>query len=95
MTWLWLYLFTDGRSSFNWLTGSNIDPLVDYMVSSSSDSLSSSLLFVHKRSEKSRRALLKSVGPDFGKKRLGLPGDKVDNKAKGKVAEMCLKSPTV
>ncbi|XP_036089192.1 DNA-dependent protein kinase catalytic subunit [Rousettus aegyptiacus] len=73
---------TDGRSSFNWLTGSNIDPLVDYMVSSSSDSLSSSLLFVHKRSEKSRRALLKSVGPDFGKKRLGLPGDKVDNKAK-------------
>ncbi|KAM7075469.1 DNA-dependent protein kinase catalytic subunit isoform 1-T1 [Molossus nigricans] len=74
---------TDGRSSFNWLTGSSIDPLVDYMVSSSSDSLSSSLLFAHKRSEKLQRAPLKSVGPDFGKKRLGLPGDKVDNKAEG------------
>uniref|UniRef100_A0A2K6EWI3 DNA-dependent protein kinase catalytic subunit n=1 Tax=Propithecus coquereli TaxID=379532 RepID=A0A2K6EWI3_PROCO len=72
----------DGRSSFNWLTGSSIDPLVDYTVSSS-DSLSSSLLFAHKRSEKSQRAPLKSVGPDFGKKRLGLPGDEVDNKVKG------------
>ncbi|XP_054451411.1 DNA-dependent protein kinase catalytic subunit [Pteronotus mesoamericanus] len=74
---------TDGRSSFNWLTGSSIDPLVDYMVSPSSDSLSSSLLFAHKRSEKSPRVALKSVGPDFGKKRLALPGDKVDDKAKG------------
>ncbi|XP_045857456.1 DNA-dependent protein kinase catalytic subunit isoform X2 [Meles meles] len=73
----------DGRSSFNWLTGSSIDPLMDYAVSSSSDSSSSSLLFAHKRSEKSQRAPLKSVGPDFGKKRLGLPGDEVDNKAKG------------
>jgi len=72
----------DGRSSFNWLTGSSIDPLVDYTVSSSSDSSSSSLLFVHKRSEKLQRAPLKSVGPDFGKKRLGLPGVEVDNKAK-------------
>ncbi|XP_044600073.2 DNA-dependent protein kinase catalytic subunit [Equus asinus] len=74
---------TDGRSSFNWLTGNSIDPLVDFTVSSSSDSLSSSLLFAHKRSEKSQRVPLKSVGPDFGKKRLGLPGDEVDNKAKG------------
>lgn len=55
------------------------------MVSSSSDSLSSSLLFAHKRSEKLKIAPLKSVGPDFGKKRLALPGDTVDNKAKGKV----------
>ncbi|XP_070248944.1 DNA-dependent protein kinase catalytic subunit [Myotis yumanensis] len=74
---------TDGRSSFNWLTGSSIDPLVDYTVSSSSDSLSSSLLFAHKRSEKLKIAPLKSVGPDFGKKRLALPGDTVDNRAKG------------
>uniref|UniRef100_A0A8C0R1S1 DNA-dependent protein kinase catalytic subunit n=1 Tax=Canis lupus dingo TaxID=286419 RepID=A0A8C0R1S1_CANLU len=73
----------DGRSSFNWLTGSSIDPLVDYTVSSS-DSSSSSLLFAQKRNEKSQRAPLKSVGPDFGEKKLGLPGDKVDNKAKGK-----------
>uniref|UniRef100_A0A8C0TF90 DNA-dependent protein kinase catalytic subunit n=1 Tax=Canis lupus familiaris TaxID=9615 RepID=A0A8C0TF90_CANLF len=72
----------DGRSSFNWLTGSSIDPLVDYTVSSS-DSSSSSLLFAQKRNEKSQRAPLKSVGPDFGEKKLGLPGDKVDNKAKG------------
>ncbi|KAI5763568.1 PRKDC protein [Gulo gulo luscus] len=72
----------DGRSSFNWLTGSSIDPLMDYTVSSS-DSSSSSLLFAHKRSEKFQRTPLKSVGPDFGKKRLGLPGDEVDNKAKG------------
>ncbi|XP_044101560.1 DNA-dependent protein kinase catalytic subunit isoform X1 [Neovison vison] len=73
----------DGRSSFNWLTGSSIDPLMDYTVSSSSDSSSSSLLFAHKRSEKFQRTPLKSVGPDFGKKRLGLPGDEVDNKTKG------------
>ncbi|XP_066122188.1 DNA-dependent protein kinase catalytic subunit isoform X1 [Saccopteryx bilineata] len=74
---------TDGRSSFNWLTGSSVDLLMDYTVSSSSDSLSSSLLFAHKRSEKSQRIPLKSVGPDFGGKRLGLPGEEADNKAKG------------
>ncbi|GAB5583955.1 DNA-dependent protein kinase catalytic subunit isoform X1 [Prionailurus iriomotensis] len=72
----------DGRSSFNWLTRSSIDPLMDYTVSSS-DSSSSSLLFAHKKSEKAQRSPLKLVGPDFGKKRLGLPGDEVDNKAKG------------
>ncbi|XP_007947257.1 DNA-dependent protein kinase catalytic subunit [Orycteropus afer afer] len=74
---------TDGRSSFNWLTGSIIDPLADYMVSLASDSLSSSLLFVHKRREKSSRASLKSVGLNFGKKKLVLPGDEVDSKVKG------------
>ncbi|XP_006880480.1 PREDICTED: DNA-dependent protein kinase catalytic subunit-like isoform X2 [Elephantulus edwardii] len=75
---------TDGRSSFNWLTGSSVDPLADYTVPLSSDSLSSSLLFVHKRRENSSRASLKSVGPNFGKKKLGLPGDELDNKVKGK-----------
>ncbi|XP_073924597.1 DNA-dependent protein kinase catalytic subunit isoform X2 [Castor canadensis] len=73
----------DERSSFNWLTGSSIDPVAAYTVSMSSDSLSSSLLFAHKKSEKSQRIPWKSVGPDFGKKKLGLPGDEVDNKAKG------------
>ncbi|XP_058131499.1 DNA-dependent protein kinase catalytic subunit [Dasypus novemcinctus] len=73
----------DGRSSFNWLTGSSIDLLADYTVSSSSDSLSSSLLFAQKRREKPPRTSLKSVGPNFGEKRLRLPGDEVDNKAKG------------
>ncbi|XP_037658373.1 DNA-dependent protein kinase catalytic subunit [Choloepus didactylus] len=73
----------DGRSSFNWLTGSSIDPLADYTVSSSSESLSSSLLFAQKRKEKPPRTSWKSVGPNFGEKRLGLPGDEVDDKAKG------------
>ncbi|XP_053414339.1 DNA-dependent protein kinase catalytic subunit [Nycticebus coucang] len=72
----------DGRSSFNWLTGSSLDPLAD-RVASSSDSLSSSLLFAHKRSERSQRAPLKTVGPDFGKKRLSLPGDELNDKVKG------------
>jgi DNA-dependent protein kinase catalytic subunit len=76
-------LVADERSSFNWLTGSSIDPVAAYTVSMSSDSLSSSLLFAHKKSEKSQRIPWKSVGPDFGKKKLGLPGDEVDNKAKG------------
>ncbi|MBZ3885751.1 DNA-dependent protein kinase catalytic subunit [Sciurus carolinensis] len=73
---------SDGRSSFNWLTGSSIDPMADYTISSSSDSLASSLLFAHKRKEQSQRAPWKSVGPDFGEKKLGLPGDEVDNKVK-------------
>ncbi|KAM6216536.1 DNA-dependent protein kinase catalytic subunit isoform 2-T2 [Rhynchocyon petersi] len=73
---------TDGRSSFNWLTGSSIDPLEDHTVSTPPDSMTSSLLFVHKRREKSPRTSLKLVGPEFGKKRLGLPGDEMDNKVK-------------
>ncbi|RMC15431.1 hypothetical protein DUI87_07622 [Hirundo rustica rustica] len=72
-----------GRSSFNWLTGSSIDTLAEYAVPSSSESLSSSMLLVSKRSEKFKQATFKSVGPDFGKKRLGLPGDEVDSKTKG------------
>ncbi|XP_053571003.1 LOW QUALITY PROTEIN: DNA-dependent protein kinase catalytic subunit [Bombina bombina] len=71
-----------GRSSFNWLTGSSIDTLADYTAETSSESLSSALLFT-KKSEKLRRGLLKPVGPDFGKKRLGLPGDETDGKTKG------------
>ncbi|XP_030070017.1 DNA-dependent protein kinase catalytic subunit [Microcaecilia unicolor] len=72
-----------GRNSFNWLTGNSIDTLAEYGVPSSSESLSSSLLFASKKSEKSRRTSLKPLGPNFGKKRLGLPGDEVDSKAKG------------
>ncbi|XP_004680100.1 PREDICTED: DNA-dependent protein kinase catalytic subunit [Condylura cristata] len=73
----------DERSSFNWLTRSSIDPLTDYTVSSSFESSSSSLLFAHQKNEKSQRTSLKLVGPDFGKKRLGLPGDEMDKEAKG------------
>uniref|UniRef100_A0A8C3EIM9 DNA-dependent protein kinase catalytic subunit n=1 Tax=Corvus moneduloides TaxID=1196302 RepID=A0A8C3EIM9_CORMO len=72
-----------GRSSFNWLTGSSIDTLAEYAVPSSSESLSSSMLLVSKRSEKFKQGTFKPVGPDFGKKRLGLPGDEVDSKTKG------------
>ncbi|KAM9024210.1 DNA-dependent protein kinase catalytic subunit [Ara ararauna] len=72
-----------GRSSFNWLTGSSIDTLAEYAVPSSSESVSSSMLLVNKRSEKFKQATCKPVGPDFGKKRLGFPGDEVDGKTKG------------
>uniref|UniRef100_A0A8C3JZN1 DNA-dependent protein kinase catalytic subunit n=1 Tax=Calidris pygmaea TaxID=425635 RepID=A0A8C3JZN1_9CHAR len=72
-----------GRSSFNWLTGSSIDTLAEYTVPSFSESLSSSMLLVNKQSEKFKQATFKPVGPDFGKKRLGLPGDEVDSKTKG------------
>uniref|UniRef100_A0A7M4FFG4 DNA-dependent protein kinase catalytic subunit n=1 Tax=Crocodylus porosus TaxID=8502 RepID=A0A7M4FFG4_CROPO len=71
-----------GRKSFNWLTGSSIDTLTEYTVPSSSESLSSSMLFVNKRSEKSQRGTLKPVGPNFGKQKLGLPGDEVDSTTK-------------
>uniref|UniRef100_F6W6L3 DNA-dependent protein kinase catalytic subunit n=1 Tax=Monodelphis domestica TaxID=13616 RepID=F6W6L3_MONDO len=74
---------TAGRNSFNWLTGSSIDTFAEYTNPSFSESLSSSLLFVHKKTDKPQRAVLKSVGPNFGKQRLGLPGDEVDNKTKG------------
>ncbi|XP_035175280.1 DNA-dependent protein kinase catalytic subunit [Oxyura jamaicensis] len=72
-----------GRSSYNWLTGNSIDTLAEYTVPSSSESLSSSMLLVNKRSEKFKQAAFKPVGPDFGKKRLGLPEDEVDSKTKG------------
>ncbi|KAJ7402013.1 hypothetical protein BTVI_90061 [Pitangus sulphuratus] len=72
-----------GRSSFNWLTGSSIDTLAEYAVPSSSESLSSSMLLVSKRSEKFKQGTFKAVGPDFGKKRLSLPGVEVDSKTKG------------
>ncbi|XP_051006522.1 DNA-dependent protein kinase catalytic subunit [Acomys russatus] len=68
------------RSSFDWLTGSSVDLLAEHTVPP--ESLSSSLLFAHQRSEKSQRPSWKSVGPDFGIKKLGLPGDKVDNQVK-------------
>ena len=72
-----------GKSSFNWLIGSSIDTFAEYTASSSSESLSSSMLLINKRADKSHRAVLKPLGPGFGGKRLGLPGDEVDSKAKG------------
>ncbi|XP_078543449.1 DNA-dependent protein kinase catalytic subunit [Lissotriton helveticus] len=72
-----------GGRSFNWLTGSSMDTLTDYVVPTASDSLSSTLFFQNKRNLKSARAPFKPLGPNFGRKRLGLPGDEVDTKAKG------------
>ncbi|XP_004615434.2 DNA-dependent protein kinase catalytic subunit [Sorex araneus] len=67
----------DGRSSFNWLTGSTFDPLEDSTASSSLDSsASSSLLFAQQRRER-------PGGSDLQKRQLGLPGDEVDSRAKG------------
>ncbi|OCT76787.1 hypothetical protein XELAEV_18031990mg [Xenopus laevis] len=70
-----------GRSSFNWLTGSSMDTLADYSVESP-ESLPSALLFVNKRNENVRRVPLKPLGPNFGMRRLGLPGDVTDSKTK-------------
>ncbi|XP_060099810.1 DNA-dependent protein kinase catalytic subunit [Heteronotia binoei] len=72
-----------GRSSFNWLLGSSVDTFAEYTVPSSSESLSSSMLLTHKRVDRSQRSAFKPLGPSFGGKRLGLPGDEVDNKTKG------------
>ncbi|XP_075069595.1 DNA-dependent protein kinase catalytic subunit [Mixophyes fleayi] len=69
-----------GRNSFNWLTGSSIDTLADYNVDSSSESMSSTLLFTSKRSEKARRGPLKPLGPNFGKQKLGLSRNESDSK---------------
>ncbi|XP_048384539.2 DNA-dependent protein kinase catalytic subunit [Stegostoma tigrinum] len=79
------YEFTPTQSSgarnFNWLTGSSLDTFAEYSLPFS-ESVSSSLLVYSKRSERSQRAAVKPVGPDFGQKRLAIPGDKVDGKAK-------------
>uniref|UniRef100_A0A6I8P9D2 DNA-dependent protein kinase catalytic subunit n=1 Tax=Ornithorhynchus anatinus TaxID=9258 RepID=A0A6I8P9D2_ORNAN len=73
---------TDGRNSFNWLTGSSVDTFTDYPGPTSSESLST-LLFTHKKSSRTQKAGFKPLGPNFGKKRVGLPGDEVDSKTKG------------
>ncbi|XP_055968392.1 DNA-dependent protein kinase catalytic subunit [Sorex fumeus] len=67
----------DGRSSFNWLTGSTFDPLEDSTAFPSLDSSgSSSLLFAQHRRER-------PGGSDLQKKQLGLPGDAVGSRAEG------------
>ncbi|XP_048363545.1 DNA-dependent protein kinase catalytic subunit isoform X2 [Sphaerodactylus townsendi] len=72
-----------GRSSFNWLIGNSVDTFADYTIPSSSESLSSSMLLIHKRPDRSHRATFKPLSPSFGGKRLGLPGDEVDSGTKG------------
>ncbi|KAM4028882.1 DNA-dependent protein kinase catalytic subunit [Anomaloglossus baeobatrachus] len=71
-----------GRSSFNWLTGSTMDTMSSFSADSS-ESLSSTLLFSSKRNVKTQKRSFKPAGPNFGQRRLGLPGDETDSKAKG------------
>uniref|UniRef100_A0A8B9LXB6 DNA-dependent protein kinase catalytic subunit n=1 Tax=Astyanax mexicanus TaxID=7994 RepID=A0A8B9LXB6_ASTMX len=64
------------RSAYNWLTGSSVDTLADYSLSS--DSLSSLLVFEKKRAE--RPQSFRAVGPGFGSRRLAAPTDETDSR---------------
>ncbi|XP_038665232.1 DNA-dependent protein kinase catalytic subunit isoform X1 [Scyliorhinus canicula] len=70
-----------GARNFNWLTGNSLDTFAEYTLPSS-ESVSSSLLVYSKQSERQQRAAMKPVGPEFGKRRLAVPGDEVDSKTK-------------
>ncbi|KAL6490371.1 hypothetical protein MHYP_G00007160 [Metynnis hypsauchen] len=65
------------RSAYNWLTGSSVDTLADYSLSS--DSLSSLLVFEKKRAE--RPLTLRAVGAGFGSRRLAAPADETDSRS--------------
>lgn len=67
------------RSAYNWLTGSSVDTLADYSLSS--DSLSSLLVFEKKRAE--RPLGFRAVGPGFGSRRLVAPADETDSRSAG------------
>uniref|UniRef100_A0A3B1JQ43 DNA-dependent protein kinase catalytic subunit n=1 Tax=Astyanax mexicanus TaxID=7994 RepID=A0A3B1JQ43_ASTMX len=67
------------RSAYNWLTGSSVDTLADYSLSS--DSLSSLLVFEKKRAE--RPQSFRAVGPGFGSRRLAAPTDETDSRSAG------------
>ncbi|XP_023688567.2 DNA-dependent protein kinase catalytic subunit isoform X1 [Paramormyrops kingsleyae] len=58
---------TGKRAAFNWLTGNSIDTLADYPLQTSSESVSSLLVF-EKRDR--TRMTRKAPGADFGTKRL-------------------------
>ncbi|XP_053349394.1 DNA-dependent protein kinase catalytic subunit [Clarias gariepinus] len=65
------------RSAYNWLTGSSVDTLADYSLSS--DSTSSLLVFEKKRAE--RPAAWRAVGANFGSKRLTNTTDETDSRS--------------
>uniref|UniRef100_A0A9J8AJD6 DNA-dependent protein kinase catalytic subunit n=1 Tax=Cyprinus carpio carpio TaxID=630221 RepID=A0A9J8AJD6_CYPCA len=69
--------FSGRRSAYNWLTGSNVDTLADYSLSS--DTLSSLLVFEKKRSERPQAAW-RAVGAGFGSKRLTAASDETDSR---------------
>lgn len=41
------------------------------------------MLLINKRTDRSYKTAFKPLSPNFGEKRLGLPGDEVDSKTKG------------
>lgn len=69
------------HSAYNWLTGSSVDTLADYSLSSDS---ASSLLVFEKRAE--RPAAWRAVGANFGSKRLTNPTDETDSRSAGQLA---------
>ncbi|XP_060730052.1 DNA-dependent protein kinase catalytic subunit isoform X1 [Tachysurus vachellii] len=67
-----------GRLSvYNWLTGSSVDTLADYTLSSESET--SLLVFEKKRAE--RLASWRVAGANFGSKRLTNPTDETDSRS--------------
>ncbi|XP_048062032.1 LOW QUALITY PROTEIN: DNA-dependent protein kinase catalytic subunit-like [Megalobrama amblycephala] len=66
------------RSAYNWLTGSSVDTLADYSLSS--DSVSSILVFEKKKSV-CPQAAWRAAGAGFGSKRLTAAGDETDRSA--------------
>ncbi len=72
--------FSGRRSAYNWLTGSNVDTLADYSLSS--DTLSSLLVFEKKRSERPQAAW-RAVGAGFGANRLTAANDETDSRSAG------------
>ncbi|KAF4089760.1 hypothetical protein AMELA_G00069750 [Ameiurus melas] len=65
------------RSAYNWLTGSSVDTLADYSLSS--DAASSLLVFEKKRAE--RPAPWRATGANFGSKRLTSHTDETDSRS--------------
>uniref|UniRef100_A0A8B9RNH4 DNA-dependent protein kinase catalytic subunit n=1 Tax=Astyanax mexicanus TaxID=7994 RepID=A0A8B9RNH4_ASTMX len=72
------------RSAYNWLTGSSVDTLADYSLSS--DSLSSLLVFEKKRAE--RPQSFRAVGPGFGSRRLAAPTDETDSRSRADILRL-------
>uniref|UniRef100_A0A3P9H2R7 DNA-dependent protein kinase catalytic subunit n=1 Tax=Oryzias latipes TaxID=8090 RepID=A0A3P9H2R7_ORYLA len=66
------------RTAYNWMTGSSVDTLADYSLSS--ESLSSLLVF-EKKAER-RTVARKPVGEGFGLRRLTASTDEVDSRTK-------------
>lgn len=64
------------RSAYNWLTGSSVDTLAEYSLSS--ESLSALLVF-----DKKKPAAWRPTGDGFGTRRLASPSDEGDSRSKG------------